>query len=333
MSFGCKPKPMKALLTAMTVLMASMTISAQRCETGKLDPVIAQALGNTVTDLPSSPNTSVEQIRDLRIPTLPFPATDLKVIKVTRDSIPLHIYNRHHQTDLPIIIGYHPGGFVTPMLPFMQYEYWRKAKMYDAIVIAVDYRVAPEHPFPAAVNDAYNAFRYIVDHGTELGGDTSRIVLLGESAGGNLATVVSRKATEDGMANKIQLQILNCPSTDDPRNASRHPSYQKYASGYFQTKAFCEYYIRVYAPNQPPNNPDIAPLHANNLEGMPPVLMITAEFDVMRDEAYEYVEKLRSAGVRVSHVCFPGQIHCLVGLPDDAPQRKELDELINSELD
>src|SRR5690554_5243253 len=121
---------MKTLLTVMMVLMASMAIPAQPCESGKLDPVIAQALGNTVTDLPASPNTSIEQIRDVRIPSPSFPAGDLKVIKVTRDSIPLHIYNPFHQKGLPIIVGYHPGGFVTPMLPFMQYEYWRKAKTY-----------------------------------------------------------------------------------------------------------------------------------------------------------------------------------------------------------
>lgn len=324
---------MKSLITATMLVMAITACVAQPCESGKLDPQVARVLGDVLTDLPSSPNVSVEQIRDVKIPSPPFPASDLKIIKVTGDSVSIQIYNPLRREGLPIIISYHPGGFVTPMLPFMQYESWRQAKTYKAIVFAVDYRVAPEHPFPAAVNDAYSAFRYIVEHGAELGGDTSRIALLGASAGGNLAAVVSRKAKEDGLSNKIKLQILNCPSTDDPRNASRHPSYRKYASGFFLTKAFCEYYIRVYAGSEPTTNPDIAPLHSSHLEGLPPALIVTAEFDVLRDEALDYVKKLRAAGVRVSHVCYPGQIHCLLGLPEDAPARKDLDDRINAALD
>lgn len=301
---------------------------AQPCQTSKLDPRVAVALRTVLADLPSSPTTSVEQIRDVRIPTPAFPQADMRHLRVTADSIPIQVYNPAYATGLPIIISYHPGGFVTPILPFMEYEFWRQAKTYNAIVFAVDYRVAPEHRFPAAVDDAYGAFRWVVQNGQRYGGDTSRIVVLGLSAGGNLAAVVCQKAQAEGLANAIKLQILNCPSTDHPRNAARHPSYQRYATGYFQTKAFCEFSIRTYAPNATTNNPDVAPLQRNRLAGLPPALILTAEFDPLRDEGYAYAERLRIAGVPVQYRCFAGQIHCLLGLPADAGELDELDQLV-----
>lgn len=144
-----------------------MLAAAQPCQTGKLDPRVARALRTVLTDLPSSLTTSVEQIRDVRIKAPAFPKADVRYLNVTADSISIRVYNPAHTTGLPIIISYHPGGFVTPLLPFMAYECWRQAKTYHAIVFAVDYRVAPEHRFPAAVNDAYVAFNWIAQLDTD----------------------------------------------------------------------------------------------------------------------------------------------------------------------
>ncbi|RYZ49230.1 MAG: steryl acetyl hydrolase [Sphingobacteriales bacterium] len=128
-----------------------------------------------------------------------FAPTKLTNDETTPASIPLHLYNPAHRTGLPIIISFHPGGFVTPFQPFMQYECWRQAKVYNALVIAVDYRIAPAHRYPAAVDDAYAAFKWVLRNGQRYGGDTSRMMVLGLSAGGNLAAVVCQKAKKDSL--------------------------------------------------------------------------------------------------------------------------------------
>ncbi|MBD2705695.1 alpha/beta hydrolase fold domain-containing protein [Spirosoma sp. BT702] len=157
---------MKSLLFLVLVLAASYVLAQnQPCQTGKLDARVALALKTVLKELPSSPTASVEQIRDVNIPVRLFPRSDVQALTITADSIPIQIYNPAHLSGLPILIYYHPGGFVTPLLPFMQYDCWRQAKAYKALVIAVDYRVAPEHRFPAAVEDAYRAFQWVPNHG------------------------------------------------------------------------------------------------------------------------------------------------------------------------
>lgn len=322
---------MKTLVPLFLALSISLSIvQAQDCNTGRLDPRVALALKTVLRDLPGSPAASVEKIRDVRILVTPFPQEDLQMLKVTADSIPIQIFNPLHSTGLPVIIYYHPGGFVTPLLPFMQYECWRQAKAFKVIVVAVDYRIAPEHPFPAAVNDSYNAFKWLREHGRTFGGDTARIIVEGLSAGGNLAAVVCQKALTDGISAQIKLQVLNCPSTDNALNNARYNSFRQYASGYFQTKAFSEYTIRAYAPNEDLNNPEIGPINRQDLRGLPPALVLTAEFDPLRDEGQRYAERLRSAGVQVTSHCFAGQIHCLLGLPPGSEEIKIADELLLS---
>ncbi|MBL7697150.1 MAG: alpha/beta hydrolase [Chitinophagaceae bacterium] len=319
---------MKRIFISLLFANGSFFTDAQVCNSGNLDPRVATALRSKLFDLSAPSTTSVEKIRDVKIKSPAFPKADVQYIKITGDSIPVQVYNPAHTTNMPIIISYHAGGFVTPILPFMEYEFWREAKVYNAIVFAVDYRIAPEHKYPAAVNDVYNAFKWIAENGEKFGGDTGRIVILGSSAGGNLAAVVSQKARQEGIAHKIKLLALNCPSTDNPGNSGKHPSYQQYASGYFLTKEFCQYYISVYAPDENTNNPEVGPLNGKDLSGLPPAVIITAEFDPVRDEGAEYAQRLKDAGVRVWYKCFPGQIHCLLGLPPGAKELMKVDEMI-----
>ncbi len=315
-------------ISAIILLCNNASLYSQKCETGNLDPRVANVLKAGLADFLSTYTTSVEKLRDLKFETPDFPLSDETSLKVTADSIPILIYNPTHAISLPIIISFHPGGFVTPVLLSMKYDFWRQAKNYHAIVFAVDYRIAPENKYPAAVNDAYNAFKWITDHGHEYGGDTNQIVLLGASAGGNLAAVVCQKAKKEGIAHKIKLQVLNCPATDNPKNYANYPSYQQNASGYFLSKKFCLYYISVYAPDEELSNPEVAPIQSKDLAGLPPVVMIAAEFDPLHDEDLAYAERLKKAGVRVWYKCFPGQIHCLLGLPFEAEELKALDGLI-----
>lgn len=323
---------MKYLFIFLFAVWANFDTHAQTCNSGRLDSRVATALRTILTDLQASPATSVEQIRDVKIETPRFPQADVEYMKVTADSIPIQIYHPHHAAGLPVIVSLHAGGFVTPILSFMQYEFWRQAKVFNAIVFAIDYRVAPEHPYPAAVDDVYNGFKWIAANAQKFGGDTSRIVLVGASAGGNLAAVVTQKARQEGIAGKIKLQVLDCPSTDDPRNFAKHASYQQFAAGYFLTKDFCQYYIGAYAPGEDLNNPEVGPLNNKDLSGLPPAVVITAEFDPLRDEGADYAQHLKNAGVRVWYKCFPGQIHCLLGLPPEADELKEFDELVKTAM-
>ena len=270
----------------------------------------------------------IEQIKYAGPPVRPYPKEDVQRIKITADSIPVLVYNPSKKTNLPIIINYHGGGFISPLIPALEYLLWQEAKTYEAIVFAVDYRVAPEHTFPAAHNDSYNAFKWITTHGNEFGGDTSRITLMGNSAGANLVAVVTQKAKKEGIINKIKLQVMNGLPVDlSPQNMETSVSYQENAKGYWQTKAACYFAVELYAPGQY-NNPEVSPILTEDLRGLPPAVIINAEFDPLRDDGILYAAKLRKNGVKVWDKCFAGQIHMLQGLPPDAEELKEYETIV-----
>ncbi|MES2331288.1 MAG: alpha/beta hydrolase [Bacteroidota bacterium] len=270
----------------------------------------------------------IAQIKYPMLPMVPYPKEDVKRIKITADSIPVLIFNPAHSEHLPIIINYHGGGFISPLVPGLEYSLWQDAKIYGAIVFAIDYRVAPENKFPAAVNDSYNAFKWIAEHGSEFGGDTSRIALLGISAGANLAAVVTQKAKKDGIGNKIKLQILNgLPADLSPENMETSVSYQENAKGYWQTKAACYFAMELYAPGQSANT-DVSPIRTEDFRGLPPAVIINAEFDPLRDDGVRYAAKLRKNGVKVWDKCFAGQIHMLLGLPRNSDEVKEYERML-----
>ena len=253
-----------AFIIFLTIVLAfnSHAVSAQTCGTRQLDPRVASFLkmigyqDMTIEQLREMP---IEQIKFPMIPLIPYPKEDVKRIKITADSIPVLIFNPLHAQNLPIIINYHGGGFISPLVPGIEHSLWQDAKTYGAVVFAIDYRVAPENKFPAAVNDSYNAFKWISEHGSEFGGDTSRIALYGISAGANLVAVITQKAKKEGINNKIKLQILNgLPADLSPKNMETSASYQENAKGYFQTKAACYFSVELYAPGQY-NNPEVSP--------------------------------------------------------------------------
>ncbi len=143
---------------------------AQTCGNRKLDPRVAaflKMIGNEDLTIEQLRNIPIAQLRNVGPPLIPFPESDVKRIKITVDSIPILIFNPSHANNLPIVINYHGGGFILPLLKALEHSLWQEAKTYGAIVFAVDYRVAPENKFPAAVNDSYNAFKWIAEHGAE----------------------------------------------------------------------------------------------------------------------------------------------------------------------
>ena len=310
-------------------------IFAQTCGDRQLDPRVASFLKMigyedfTIEQLRKMP---IAQIKFAGPPVIPYPQEDVKRVKITADSIPVLIFNPSHTQNLPILINYHGGGFISPLLPGLEHSLWQEAKTYEAVVFAIDYRVAPENKFPAAVNDSYNAFKWIADHGGDFGGDTSRIVLTGNSAGANLVAVLAQKAKKDGIGNKIKLQVMNgLPVDCSPQNMETSASYQENATGYFQTKAACYFAIEMYAPGEY-KNPEVSPILTEDLKDLPPAVIINAEFDPLRDDGILYAAKLRRAGVKVWDKCFAGQIHCLIGLPPGAKELKEYEAIVKSAM-
>jgi acetyl esterase len=328
-------KSFSLILLVIIVTVNQQLLVAQPCGTRQLDPRVAaflKMIGNkdlTIEELRTIP---IEQIRLTGPPPIPYPKEDVQRIKITADSIPILIFNPSHANNLPVIINYHGGGFFLPLLKGLEYSLWQDAKTFGAIVFAVDYRVAPEHPFPAAVQDSYGAFKWIAAHATEWGGDTSRITLVGNSAGANLVAVVTQKAKQEGIHTKIKLQVLNgIPADLSPRHMETAVSYQENATGYWQTKAGCYFAIGLYAPGQY-NNPEVSPGLTQDLKDLPPAVIINAEFDPLRDDGIVYAATLRRAGVKVWDKCFAGQIHLLTGLPPTADELKEYQTLIKTAM-
>jgi acetyl esterase len=173
-------------------------------------------------------------------------------------------------------------------------------------VISVDYRLAPENKYPAAVNDAYAATQFIAEHPAEFGIDPNRIAVGGDSAGGNLATVVALLSRERG-GPRLKFQLLIYPVVDF---YDQSPSMQQYSQGYFLTREGMDWFTNSYLPSREAGlEPSASPMNATDLSALPPAMVITAECDPLRDQGEEYARKLQGAGVPVELKRYEGMIH------------------------
>jgi acetyl esterase len=213
---------------------------------------------------------------------------------------------------LPALLYFHGGGFVIGDLDTHDGLCRLLANASGCRVISVEYRLAPEHKFPAAVEDASAAACWVAEHARELGIDPGRIAIGGDSAGANLAAVACQLARQAG-GPRLALQLLLYPGTVAAETASR----RAFAEGYLLEKKSIEWFYEQYVePGTDPNDPRLSPLLALDLSGLPPAHIHTAEFDPLVDEGKAYAEKLAAAGVKVEYVCHPGMIHhffCLAG--------------------
>jgi len=184
-------------------------------------------------------------------------------------------------------------------------------------VLSVDYRLAPEHPFPAAVEDGIAAYRWLRAHGREIGVDPSRVGVAGDSAGGNLAAVVSQQVAAAGETVPT-CQVLIYPGLDFSLDT---PSHLELKDAHIIPRDRIEWYRQQYLPaGVDPLRPLASPLRATDLTGQPPALVITAGFDPLRDEGHAYADRLKAAGVDVVDREYPGQIHAFVMLTKAIPQ-------------
>jgi acetyl esterase len=218
--------------------------------------------------------------------------------------IPVRVYTpREGTAPHPIVMFFHGGGFVIGDLDTHDQVCRSLANGSRAMVVAVDYRLAPEHPYPAAPDDCWAATTWVAEHGAELGGDPTRMAVAGDSAGGNLAAVVAQQARDSG-GPPLKSQVLIYPATD---LSMLHPSITENGEGYLLTKEGMEWFMGHYAPDV--DHVRCSPLAAIDLSGLPPALVITAEFDPLRDEGEAYAEHLREAGVPVVLTRYDGMIH------------------------
>ncbi|HMS78126.1 MAG TPA: alpha/beta hydrolase [Burkholderiaceae bacterium] len=231
--------------------------------------------------------------------------------------IPLRLYRPAADGTLPVLVYFHGGGWVIGDLDTHDVLCRQLALGAGCAVVAVDYRMGPEHRFPAAVDDCLAATRWVGANAAALGVDPSRLAVGGDSAGGNLAAVVAIAARDAG-GPPIAYQLLIYPATDQRRVA---PSHTTNAQGYLLTADSMRYYHDHYI-DDPKHDLDwrASPLLAPDLSGLPPALVLVAGYDPLRDEGVQYAQKLTEAGVRTALVSFERQIHGFV------PMGRALDE-------
>ena len=207
---------------------------------------------------------------------------------------------------LPVVVFFHGGGWVIGNIDTHDGYCRSLATASNAVVVSVDYRLAPEHKFPAAAEDAYAATRWVCDHAVALGGRPNSVVVAGDSAGGNLAAVVALMARDRG-GPSIARQILIYPITDCDFQAK---SYCDFATGHFLTReAMIWFWDQYCTPKTERHQPYLCPRRAESLHDLPPALVLTAECDPLRDEGEVYADKLREAGVDVTLTRYDGMIH------------------------
>jgi acetyl esterase len=241
--------------------------------------------------------------------------------------VPVRVYWPRPAGDgqpLPIVVHYHGGGWAMGDLD----THDRLARYYcthaDAIVVNVDYRRPPEHKFPTAVEDSYLAVCWAAEHAAELDGDPTRIAVAGDSAGGNLATVVCQLAKAN-QGPKIAFQALVYPVTDLDLRKSFQSRTDFGGGEYFVSTRDMEWFVSLYLNDVRTDvaDPRASPLVSRDLAGLPPALVVTAGFDPLCDEGRAYAEALSAAGVPVEYRCFPTTIHAFLSFAPIIPTGEE----------
>ena len=218
------------------------------------------------------------------------------------------------------LVYFHGGGLVAGSLDTHDSLCRTLCVEIGCRLIAVDYRLAPEHPFPAAIEDALTALRWVLDHAEELGVDPAQVVVGGDSAGATL-TVIATQELRGASGRQPRAQLLLCPVLDF---AEERESKRAFGDGFLLDKALMERDLADYAPDSDVADPRISPLRAVDLSGLPPAFVHTAEFDPLRDEGAAYAERLHDAQVDVAYTCHPGMVHHFYGLTGMIPAARTL---------
>lgn len=279
----------------------------------RVDPQI-QALLDRGTGVPATHTLSVAEARhqyEARIALMAEPAHVAKVVTQTIDgpggSLKLRIYTPVGRGPFPLVMFFHGSGFVLCSLDTHDGMCRNLAAGIGCVVVSVDYRLAPEHKFPKGLDDCLAATRWAAAHGAQLGTYPARIMLAGDSAGGNMAAVTALRVRDEG-GPALCGQMLLYPVTD--YHTPGTPSYAQNADGYGLTRNTMEWFWGHYLANPlEAENPYASPLRARDLSGLPPAYVMSAEYDPLRDEAELYGQRLRAAGVPTEITRRPGMNH------------------------
>ena len=264
----------------------------------------------------AGPPIAMERIEDR---TLPGPGGALRI----------RLYSPSSDDQLPGLIYFHGGGFVAGSLETHDSIARALAQSGAVRVASVDYRLAPEHRFPAALEDALAAVRYISEHASEFGIDSARLSVCGDSAGATLAAATCQALARAGDP-ALRLQLLLCPILDYSRSTV---SKRELSSGYLIDQATLDHDLKYYLPaGIEASDPRVSPLLAESVAGLPKTAIHTAEFDPLRDEGRNYFERLAQAGNEVSYTCHPGMIHLFYGLGAVIPYARAAFEQIGGEI-
>lgn len=283
----------------------------------KVDPEIAALLPVLNTGFPAVETMSGAEARAAvrsryRPPEQPQPIGSVQDVVIPGD-VPVRIYRpaTHLTGPAPIVVFAHGGGFVFCDLDTHDDLCRSLCNGVGAMVVSVDYRLAPESRWPAAADDVYAALCWVANRADELGGDASKIVVAGDSAGGNLAAVTAILARDRG-GPQIAGQALLYPVIAADFDTD---SYRRFETGFYNTRAAMAWYWEQYVPDAGDrSHPHASPLHAD-VSGLPPAVVVTAGFDPLHSEGESYAETLAAQGVQVVHRDYPGAIHGFMTMP------------------
>jgi acetyl esterase len=254
---------------------------------------------------------AMDALASLRVDPAPVRSAVDRRVPGPAGQVPVRIYTPNAPAPLPLLVYFHGGGWVLGGLDTHDGTCRELANEAGCVVVSVDYRLAPEHKFPAAAEDCYAVTQWAAAHAAELGADAKRLAVGGDSAGGNLAAVVAQIARDRG-GPPIVFQLLIYPVI---AAAFDTPSYRDNAEGYLLTAGDMRWFWNHYlASSADAANPYAAPLSARTLAGLPPALVITAEFDPLRDEGELYAHRLEEAGVPARLTRYDGMIHGFFGM-------------------
>ncbi|MDT7536539.1 MAG: acetyl esterase [Actinomycetota bacterium] len=243
-------------------------------------------------------------VRSVEEATVPGPAGE----------IPIRIYRPDVDGTVPTVVFFHGGGFVIGDLDTHDDHARLICHDVEAVVVSVDYRLAPEHPFPAGFEDCFAATTWVADHVSDLGGDAERIAVAGDSAGGNLSAAVALTATREG-GPKLAAQLLIYPGSDFRADETLHASRTENGEGLFLTLEDMQWFQSHYLQDAAHiTDPRASVLLAPDLSGLPPAVVGTGEYDPLRDEGEAYAKALEAAGVKVVLRRYDGLIHGFFGM-------------------
>jgi acetyl esterase len=281
---------------------------------GGLDPKVRAALdAQPAADFRSLGPAAVRAEFSATAARVPKPHEPLAAVEnlTIGDGVRIRLYRPEGKGLFPVLLYFHGGGWVVGDLDTHDHVCRSLARRGNALVVNVDYRLAPEKPFPIPLDDCETALDWAVDHARDFGGDPSRLAAGGDSAGGNLAIGLALRAPD-----RIRLQLLIYPVTD--RNFET-TTYREFASGYGLTRGNMQWFWECYYPRAE-LDPSVAPLRAASLKGLPPAFVLTAEYDVLRDEGEAYARRLHKEGVAVRGMRFLGMNHGFIRMAAVYPQ-------------